>query len=513
MSSAPLNTLLCWMTVSSLGLAGLGTSVSAQTSPTPAQPSASQVAPPTAQPAPAGFPSFNSVFARPQGAPGAPSAAAPPGVPVTGVPVTGERPATPVPPVTLQAPTAAPAPEEPGKAKPTAPAKAARPKSDQPDKPKAPVRTAARTGVDPVVAKASETRGIGIAVLVNDDPITGYEIDQRQRFMGLSANVGERAQANFKRALADPSVSERLKAILGEVIKANQGKTREQIIAIFEERKKQFALNLQKQAVESARSAVLPGLRKNALDELVDERLKLQEAKRLGITVTDEEVSQIVRSIAEKNKMTEEQFAKHLNGMGADIEAMRGRFKATLAWNQVIKRKFGHQIAISERDVERMVSKGPAGDDQMELQLRRITLPVPGKLVQKAIDQRVAEAEALRAKFKDCGSLQALAGSVTNAKFEDLGSRKAGSIGEPTRSFLINAKDGEMVPPTVGAGGVELYAVCGRQVVKADDQKRNAAMEELRQKEFELFAKRHLRVLRDEASIGPPLADRQRPPG
>jgi peptidyl-prolyl cis-trans isomerase SurA len=160
-----------------------------------------------------------------------------------------------------------------------------------------------------------------------------------------------------------------------------------------------------------------------------------------------------------------------------------------------------------------MVSKGPAGDDQMELQLRRITLPVPGKLVQKAIDQRVAEAEALRAKFKDCGSLQALAGSVTNAMFEDLGSRKAGSIGEPTRSFLINAKDGEMVPPTVGAGGVELYAVCGRQVVKADDQKRNAAMEELRQKEFELFAKRHLRVLRDEASIGPPLADRQRPPG
>ena len=48
----------------------------------------------------------------------------------------------------------------------------------------------------------------------------------------------------FKRLLQAPATADRLKAILGEVIKANQGKTKEQIIAIFEERKKQYALGL-----------------------------------------------------------------------------------------------------------------------------------------------------------------------------------------------------------------------------------------------------------------------------
>lgn len=429
------------------------------------------------------FPSFNSITVRPSGV-------------ATTAPADPNARPTPVPPVAVQPPQAGTAPAAP------AAKSASAAKSPKPATPKsATVKTAVARTDNAALARAAETRGIGIAVLVNDEPITGYEIDQRQRFMGLSANLGEKAQANFKRMLQDPQTADRLKAILGEIIKANPGKTKEQIIAIFEERKKQFAISLQKQAVENARASVLPGLRKTALDELVDERLKLQEAKKMNVLASDEDVARIVRSIAEKNKMTEAQFAQHLSGMGADIEAMRARFRATLSWNEVIKRKFGHQIAISERDVERMVSQGPAVDDQLEMQVQRITLPISGKLAQKLVDQRVAEAEGIRQKFKDCNSMAALAAGVTGAKFENLGTRKAGTISEPTRSFLVNAKDGEMVPPTVGQGGVELYAVCGRQTVKADEQKRTAALEELRQKEFELFAKRHLRILRDDASI------------
>ncbi len=48
---------------------------------------------------------------------------------------------------------------------------------------------------------------------------------------------------------------------------------------------------------------------------------------------------------------------------------MRNRFRANLSWNQVIRRRFGHQVAITERDVDRMVAQGPAGDDQVELEV------------------------------------------------------------------------------------------------------------------------------------------------
>ena len=45
-----------------------------------------------------------------------------------------------------------------------------------------------------------------------------------------------------------------MRAILEETVKANPGKTREQVIAAFEERKKAFVQSLQRQAVEGARA-------------------------------------------------------------------------------------------------------------------------------------------------------------------------------------------------------------------------------------------------------------------
>ena len=38
-----------------------------------------------------------------------------------------------------------------------------------------------------------------IVVLVNDEPVTAYEIEQRARFLSLSANIGDKVKENFKR--------------------------------------------------------------------------------------------------------------------------------------------------------------------------------------------------------------------------------------------------------------------------------------------------------------------------
>ena len=48
---------------------------------------------------------------------------------------------------------------------------------------------------------------------------------------------------------------------------------------MFEARKKEFAMGLQKQALDGARAGALPKLRKDAQEELIEEKLKLQEAQ------------------------------------------------------------------------------------------------------------------------------------------------------------------------------------------------------------------------------------------
>jgi len=340
-----------------------------------------------------------------------------------------------------------------------------------------------------------------IVVLVNDDPITDYQVEQRSRLMAMQANIGEQAQANFKRLIQQESTNQRLRQILHETIQANPGKSREEILAAFERRKQQFAEQLQRQAVESARAAAIPAYRKKALDELIEERLKLQEAQRLGITIDDSQVDDIIKNIAARNKKTPEQFAQDLKRMGVDVNTMRERFRATLAWNAVVRRRFSAQVAVSQRDIDRMISSSAGNaEDQVELRLHRVTLPVTGKLDQKVMAQKLDEAERVWRNFKGCSSTAALSKQI-GAKFEDLGPTKPSAVPEPTRSLLLNAKDGEMVPPNMSSKGVELYAVCGRKVIKANEQVREQVAQELQQKEFEVLAERHLRDLRQDAHI------------
>jgi peptidyl-prolyl cis-trans isomerase SurA len=204
--------------------------------------------------------------------------------------------------------------------------------------------------------------------------------------------------------------------------------------------------------------------------------------------------------MAERNKMTPEQFAEHVAKMGANISTMRQRVKASLSWADVIRRRFGHQISTVGNDVEH-IGVTVAGENDVELQVQRVLLALPGNGDQKQVVQRLSEAERLRAQFGGCKTMSSLASGIGGARFDDLGDRKPATIPEPTRSLLLNASDNEMLPPTIGDGGVELWAVCGRKVVKDDTKKQQTAEEDSRQKEFEILAKKHLKDLRQDAHI------------
>jgi peptidyl-prolyl cis-trans isomerase SurA len=254
------------------------------------------------------------------------------------------------------------------------------------------------------------------------------------------------------------------------------------------------------QLKREARSGAVAGSRVKAQDELIDEKLKLQEAKRLNAVTEEAEVTRIVSGIAERNKMTIDQFAQHMKGMGVDINTMKARFRAEISWREVVRRRFGNLVAITERDVDQMLANTSTSQADVELQVQRITLPTGD---QSMIAQRIADADSLHQRYGGCATMAGLAAAVPGAKFEDLGMRKPASIPEPTRSLLLNASAGDLLPASVGQSGVELWALCSRKAQGGGEggTVRENAQNELRQKEFEVLAQKHLKDLRQDAAI------------
>jgi peptidyl-prolyl cis-trans isomerase SurA len=204
--------------------------------------------------------------------------------------------------------------------------------------------------------------------------------------------------------------------------------------------------------------------------------------------------------MAQRNKMTPDEFARHISQQGADAAVIKSRLRASLAWREAVRKRYGHHISVSQRDIESLAMKS-GGEDLQELKLGLITIATPGKLDQRAMAARLAEANAMRESFKGCASMPALAKGRENAQYQDLGFKKASTIAEPTRSLLLSAKDGEMLPANLSAGTVELYAVCGRRAIKVDEEKRQAAENQLTLQEFEKLATRYLHDLRKDALI------------
>ncbi len=383
-------------------------------------------------------------------------------------------------------PQAAPPPPAPAKVKPK-------------PKPKAAIETAS-------TATETSSKGTGerIVMLVNDEAVTAREIEQRTRFLGASSNVGQKAQEIFKNLASSEATNKRFRAMAEEIIKQNQNKPKEQIMALIEQRKQELGASLQRQAMEQAKGAEMPKFRKDAIEEIIEEKLKLQEAKKEGIEVNDDEANRIIKSIADRNKQTEAQFNQGLKSSGVDIATMRNRFKAAFAWREVIRRKYGAQVQVNDKEIERAIAALPAGKgqtDTQELQVQRIVFSLPGKLDQGAMARALADADGVRRKYSGCKAMETLVKDQASAKYEPAKFVKPSTIVEPARSMMLGAKDGEMLPPQTAADGVELVAVCSRRALQIDDQQKMQATQELQSKKFEELANRRLRELRQDAQI------------
>jgi peptidyl-prolyl cis-trans isomerase SurA len=277
-----------------------------------------------------------------------------------------------------------------------------------------------------------------IKVLVNDAPISDYDIDQRARFLAITTQQ-------------QPS----------------------------------------------------PELKKQATEMLVDELLQMQEAKRLSVTVDEEDVRRVLADMAQKNNLDVDGLTTALGRAGVNVKTLSDRIRAQIAWQDAVRRKFRRDVQIGDADVTAALTEageaaGEEGAAETALQLRQVRYELPAGADQRTIATKLATAESLRGKFSSCADL---AKGVSGASVKTLQDQKPTSLVQPARLLVMNAKVGQMTPPTISTAAVEVYAVCGKRTLRGDDNVRAETQRKLMNQEMTLRAERLIRDLRQEAFI------------
>ena len=75
------------------------------------------------------------------------------------------------------------------------------------------------------------------------------------------------------------------------------------------------------------------------LRQMIDEKLQIQDAKRLGLKATDGELQQRFSDIERSAGMPHGQFKQYLQSVGVPFEIAVQQIEAQIAWNKIIRRK------------------------------------------------------------------------------------------------------------------------------------------------------------------------------
>ena len=113
-----------------------------------------------------------------------------------------------------------------------------------------------------------------------------------------------------------------------------------------------------------------------ALRGLVEEHLQLQAAREYEVEVSDQEISQSIQDLADRNNTTIEAIITDLQRSGVDILTLRHQLEAEIAWQIIVNGRYGARVRISEQQIEMALERLAASASQPQYRIFEIFVEV-----------------------------------------------------------------------------------------------------------------------------------------
>jgi peptidyl-prolyl cis-trans isomerase SurA len=113
-----------------------------------------------------------------------------------------------------------------------------------------------------------------------------------------------------------------------------------------------------------------------ALDTLIEETIKKQEAQRQNLPVTPDDVTKGFEAIAAQNNMDPDQFSQVLKQQGIPKRTLLSQIEAQIAWTKVIQSVLRPRVDVSESDVNAKMDRLQDNIGGVEYEAYEIFLPV-----------------------------------------------------------------------------------------------------------------------------------------
>lgn len=212
---------------------------------------------------------------------------------------------------------------------------------------------------------------------------------------------------------------------------------------------------------------IMKEFEKQALEALIDEEIRLSEARRLGITPTEEEVNESFVNLAKQNGRTPEEFKKILQRFDGVHSSLIHQLKTQIAWNNVIRRKIRPQIKVSEDDIDANIAEQNKSPAKIEYQIAEIFLRNT-EANKKLADQLVKELRSGKQRFSVVA--KQFSQGLEASKGGLIGWVRQGALEEQLNSAISITQIGQITDVITTLRGLHILLIRERRDVLPLDQ-------------------------------------------
>ena len=198
-------------------------------------------------------------------------------------------------------------------------------------------------------------------------------------------------------------------------------------------------------------------LTRQVLNRLINEKLKMQEANRLGIRISRKQLEKVYTDMESQNNLPSGGLTNFLWKNGVERTVLLNQIEAAQAWASAVNMTFRSLVTVSEEEIDEVISEIQSSKGKPEYLTSEIFLPVDNP---NRAPEILKNANQLMEQLSKGASFQALARnysqSASAAVEGDLGWIRQGQLAQEINNALIPLKKSSIAPPIRTVAGYHI---------------------------------------------------------
>ena len=253
-------------------------------------------------------------------------------------------------------------------------------------------------------------------------------------------------------------------------------------------------------------------VREDLINKMVEKKLTEQEVKARNVSVSENEIDQMIERIKQINYLTDEDLKKELGARGVTLKDYRKELKEQSLRNKLVVKEVNSKIVITKSDIKKYYDEhSELYGGKIQYHLRNIFLKYPSNINNDPESTLKERFEPVMEKLKSGDAFEEVARQYSESSSAseggELGKFSLDSLSDQIKNNIKNLSAGEYTPILESERGGQIIFV--EEIVKDGGKSLKEASAEIEQKMYKkiiekrfaewmegLRARSHIKIIR-----------------